>query len=43
MQQLCVEAPLEKALPLQALLTCLGGPRGELFPPQIHEQAGQTI
>lgn len=32
-QHLCVEIPLECALQLQVLLTCLEGPRGEIFPP----------
>ena len=42
-QQLCVGVLLEHALQLQALLTCPEGPRGELFLPDIYEQADPTV
>ena len=42
-QQSCVEVLLEHALHLQAFLTCLESPGGELFPPEIHKQVHRTV
>ena len=38
-----MKVPLEYALQLQVFLTCLEGPRGDLFPPEIYKQVDKTV